>query len=216
MHAFIFDMDGLMLDTQSIAHQALKMTSKDFGLAITDEMCNSVRGLNESNTFSYLENSWEVRISESDYFSKFHNYYEKLLDENIPIKVGLVELLDTLDFHKIPKAIATSTNYDLAIKKLKRTNLKSRFPIVVGGDQVKQGKPFPDIFLKAAQLLLVEPNTCIVLEDSDAGIRAAFDAGMQPIMVPDGNIPSTESKEFAVRIFKSLDGVTEYVKNLIY
>ncbi|HMO18735.1 MAG TPA: HAD family phosphatase [Oligoflexia bacterium] len=208
-------MDGLMLDTQALAHQALKMASKDFGFLLTSPMCDAVRGLNESNTVQYLESYLGITIPEREYISRFHSYYQQLLDINIPIKSGLIELLDFLESYKIPKAIATSTSYDLAIRKLENTNLRDRFPTIVGGDHVERGKPFPDIFILAADKLSINPCSCYVLEDSDAGIEAAFEAGMKPIMVPDGNTPSDESKHRAIKIYASLKDVLDYATRLI-
>ena len=113
----------------------------------------------------------------------------------------------------MPKAVATSTARDAASFILKKAGLFGRFQAVVTGDQVARSKPAPDIFLEAARLLGAQPENCLVLEDSGAGICAAAAAGMIPIMVPDLIAPTEEIRRLARGIFDSLNDVLLYLKN---
>ncbi|MEZ4662666.1 MAG: HAD family hydrolase [Caldilineaceae bacterium] len=105
--------------------------------------------------------------------------------------------------------MATSTARPLALKKLTTTGLIDRFATIVGGDEVPNGKPAPDIFLAAAARLAVAPARCLVLEDSEAGVRAAHAAGMQSIMVPDLKAPSAAVKALALTVVQSLTDVSQ-------
>ena len=113
--------------------------------------------------------------------------------EGIAVKAGLHALLDWLDSTSVPRVVATSTRRERAQAHLERCGLRSRFDALVGGDEVTHGKPAPDIFLLAASRLDVGPADCVVLEDSEPGVRGALAAGMIPIMVPDMVAPSRRS-----------------------
>ncbi|MBV8470365.1 MAG: HAD family hydrolase, partial [Burkholderiaceae bacterium] len=127
--------------------------------------------------------------------------------EGLVVKPGLRELLDWLDAHAIPRAVATSTRRSRALAKLERAGLWPRIQALVGGDEIARGKPAPDIFLRAAELLGVSTPSCIVLEDSEPGITAALAAGMTPIMVPDLHAPSPSLLARNVLVLSSLHEV---------
>ena len=122
----------------------------------------------------------------------------------MPHKRGLVEFLDFLEAKAIPKAVATSTVTASARDALSRAGVLSLFEIIVGGDAIQHGKPAPDIFLEAAAQLGAEPSDCVVLEDSEPGIRAACAAGMTPILIPDLREPTQEMRQLAHTVVPSL------------
>ena len=111
--------------------------------------------------------------------------------DNVPIKTGLIELLDYLKEHGYKIAVATSTNYEKVMHNFDVTGIQGRFDAVVCGDMIERSKPAPDIYLRAAQLLEVPPQECMALEDSPNGIRSGAAAGMYTVMIPD-MIPATE------------------------
>ena len=126
----------------------------------------------------------------------------------IPRKPGLTELLKYLSAHKIPAAIATSSEQEYASFSLKAAGLDARqFAHIVTGEQVEKGKPAPDIYLEAARRLGANPTRCLALEDSDAGILSASAAGMIAVMVPDLKPPSPQARQAAFRVLTSLNEV---------
>jgi HAD superfamily hydrolase (TIGR01509 family) len=135
------------------------------------------------------------------------DFDERLSRAPLPLKPGAVALLDRVDARGIPKALATSTPRALALRCL--GDLHSRFSIFAFGDEVEYSKPAPDLFLLAASRLGVAPDDCLVIEDSEAGVRAAHAAGMAVIMVPDLVEPSPKIAAMAIRVCRSLDDVLQ-------
>ena len=209
--AIIFDMDGLMIDTERMALKAWQLAGADFGFPISDDIFITMVGRNRHDSDCIL-----VEIFGSDFpidavRKRRRTYVDGWIDEGkLAVKSGLLELLGFLDEISMPKAVATSTEYERAIHKLSLTNLLDHFPIVIAGDQIEKGKPAPDIFLAAAARLDILPERCLVLEDSDAGIQAAYNAGMTPVMIPDMKPPSEKSLAFAHRIFEGLAEFHDY------
>lgn len=203
--AVIFDMDGLMLDTERIAQQMWQQTGRENGFEIDDELYLGAIGRTAKDTsMIFREKFGEDFPFESMYERKQALLHEAITNDAIPVKTGLYELLDLLEERKIPKAVATSTARKTAVVKLSKTALIDRFPVIVCGDEVENGKPAPDIFLKAAAGLGIVPAHCLVLEDSESGIKAAHAGGMIPVNVPDMKQPSDEVRQIAYRVIDSL------------
>ena len=211
--AIIFDMDGLMIDTEKLALKAWQLAGSDFGFPISDDIFITMVGRNRWDSDRTL-----VEIFGSDFpvdavRKRYRAYLDGWIDEGkLAVKSGLLQLLCFLDKISMPKAVATSTEYERAIHKLSLTNLLDHFPIVIAGDQIEKGKPAPDIFLAAATRLDILPERCLVLEDSDAGIQAAYEAGMTPVMIPDMKPPSEKSLAFVHRIFGGLEEFHDYFR----
>ena len=200
-----------MIDTERLALKAWQLAGVDFGFPISDDIFITMVGRNRRDSDRTL-----IEIFGSDFPIKavrerYRAYLDGWIDEGkLSVKSGLLELLSFLDKISMPKAVATSTEYERAIYKLSLTNLLDHFPIVIAGDQIQKGKPAPDIFLAASVQLEVPPGSCLVLEDSDAGIQAAYDAGMTSVMIPDMKPPSEKSLAFAHRIFGGLREFHDY------
>ena len=161
----------------------------EFDLALTQPMV----GRNFRDCQSIIVDRYGPHYPTADLMKAWHLAYDAIVArEGIALKEGLIELLDWLEDAGIPKAVATSTRRDRARAKLAAKDLLPRFTGLVGGDEVTRGKPAPDIFLAAARLLGETADGCIVLEDSEPGVRAALAAGMVPIMVPDMHLPSAD------------------------
>lgn len=213
IEAVIFDMDGLMIDTERIAQRAWQIAGREGGFTIDDETYILAVGRTREDTKEIFQGRYGAAFPFDNLYERKQNIMYDLIDtEGIPTKPGLFELYDLIDELGIAKAVATSTARPTAIKKLTIVKALDRFEVLVCGDEIANGKPEPDIFLEAANRLGIGPEKCIVLEDSEAGVRAAHAAGMVPIMVPDMKQPSTEVAELAAHVLDSLWDVQPIVK----
>lgn len=206
--AVIFDMDGLMIDTERMAQRAWQRAGAEFGFTLPDELYLQAVGRTAKSTAELFRAGMGATFPFEDvYERKQHYLYTAIEEEGIPTKAGLVELIALLDRLALAKAVATSTARVLAIKKLTAAGLLHHFDTLVCGDEVVHGKPAPDIFLAAAAKLEVAPEHCVVLEDSSAGIKAAHAASMRAIWVPDLIQPTPELTPLAFCVLGDLHEV---------
>ena len=213
----IFDMDGLMLDTERIALGVWRQAAIDLGVALDDALAEQMVGRSRAANRLMLQAHFGHRVSFDDLAALAEARYQAVLaSEGVPRKPGLIELLDMLRARGIPLAVATSTARALAHHKLGQAAVLGYFDVVVGGDDVVHGKPSPDIFLRAADRLGARPAECVVLEDSGPGIHAASAAGMLPILVPDGGrLPPVEIRRLAVYVAESLPVAQRILERLL-
>lgn len=200
--AVIFDMDGLMLNTERLGKTAWINAAKTHGYELPDEIFMEMVGRNKTASDQVL----------IDYFGpdfpadKVRAHRRSIGHDVSEIKTqpGLLALLQHLKKHNIARAVATSSDYDIAISHLKHTEIFDYFNEIVTGNMVMRSKPAPDIFLEAAKRLKVSTKNCIILEDSESGIQAAAAAEAIPIMVPDLKQPSNEIRKLTYAVCKSL------------
>lgn len=209
----IFDMDGLMFDTERIAVMAWCAAGERFGVEISPELVLKTVGLDRRRTEgvyrAHLGGAFpyqEARAFRIEYANRF------IEAQGLPVKAGLYALLDFLNETGIATAVATSSERARTEKFLSLAGIRGRFDRIVCGDEVERGKPDPDIFLAAARGLSVDPAECMVLEDSESGLLAAWRAGMMPVLVRDLNNPSAEALSHVFREFASLDEVRDFLK----
>jgi HAD superfamily hydrolase (TIGR01509 family) len=216
IEAVIFDMDGLMLDTERLARRGWLAALEEFGASLTDEQYLRIVGRTATDSTAVLREMLGADFPVEQCRNRMRElYYADATENGIPIKPGLVELVDFLKERSLKYAVATSTARELTIPKLQLTGLLSTFTTIVAGDEIKNGKPAPDIFLAAARSLGAEPEKCVVLEDSSYGIRAAHAAKMIPIMVPDLSEPSVEIKSLTHAVVPSLHEAREIILRLL-
>lgn len=186
INAVIFDMDGLLLDSERIAFAVGRESCLALGLPWREDVALAMVGRNARDNAALLRHHFGDEYPVDAQREAFGHRYEALIAAGaIPLKDGVLALLDALDARGLPRAVATSTDHTRARFKLEKTGLWHRLHALVGGDEVARGKPEPDIFLAAAARLGVLPANCLALEDSNAGARAALAAGMQVCIVPD-------------------------------
>lgn len=212
IHAVIFDMDGLMLDTEPLYRSAWKKAAAQCGFLLSDGTYAHIVGRTAADAEAELANAFGSGFVLAD-FRVWRDKFEAVEFSGLmPKKPGLDGLLDLLESRRIPKAVATSTKRQRAAKQLEALGLLPRFSCIAAGDEVATGKPAPDIFLLAAQRLGVTPAVCLVLEDAEAGVAAASRAGMQVCLVPDLNTPPLSPVSSATAQFASLGDVARYLQ----
>ena len=208
INGVIFDMDGLMFDTERIYGIYWRQVSRELGYPMDDElvtmMCGAVRDFQIQAIHARMGEDAPAGdiIDECMRRTRAH-----IASNPIPFKAGLTELLTALRERGIPVAVATGTRRVSADDMLARSGIAPYVDAMVCGDEVTACKPDPEIFLKAAELIGVVPQECIVLEDSFNGIRAAHAAGAQPIMIPDTMQPTDDIRALCVHVFERLDEV---------
>jgi HAD superfamily hydrolase (TIGR01509 family) len=204
--AVIFDMDGLMFDTERLARTAWGLALGEWGHVLPEVVFLEMVGRTQPAVREILLKAFgrDLPFDSIVARTRFH-LNDAFTREGVPFKPGLGELLEALKHRAVPVAVASSTCREAVLDRLSRAGLD--FGVVVGGDEVNMGKPAPDLFLEACRRLALPPRECIVLEDSEPGIRGAHAAGTIPIMVPDVAPPGDEVRAMAHRVFPSLHEV---------
>lgn len=205
--AAVFDMDGVLLDTEPLYKQAMHAACAACGFEMSDEVHAAQIGIPADTGDLMLHAHFGPDFPLMQYKAKATAIMRELTAGDIPVKPGALELLGALQSRGIPAAVATSTASPLAPERLKRAGLFDLFAAVVTRSDVANGKPHPEPFLTAAARLGVAPEQCIALEDSHNGIRAAHGAGMRAIMVPDLLQPTGEIRALCHAVMDSLHAV---------
>jgi HAD superfamily hydrolase (TIGR01509 family) len=210
----IFDMDGTMLDTEPIYRQGWKNATAAQGITLPagefERIFDQIIGKNYTNCRRVLTTELPRLDFEKGYKACVAHKDGYVQNHGVPIKPGLFELQDKLEALGIQKCVATSTSKERAMHKLGIANIAHRFDVIVGGDEVEHGKPFPDIFMKAAALCGVPAQKypdCLVLEDSAAGVEGGHRAGMTVALIPDMLPPTETMRRMANLVCKDLHEV---------
>jgi HAD superfamily hydrolase (TIGR01509 family) len=204
--AVIFDMDGLLLDSEPLYRATWKAAASSMGFPIDDVLYERFVGRGNTEAEKILREHFGDGFPLSEFHTRWsRDFSDSIAAKPIPPKSGAMELLDSLETRGIPKALATSSPRVLGLRCL--GDLASRFAALAFGDEVSHSKPAPDLFLLASHRLGIAPADCLVLEDSEAGVRAARAAGMDVIMVPDLVPPSDEIASMATRVCGTLHEV---------
>jgi HAD superfamily hydrolase (TIGR01509 family) len=207
--AVVFDMDGLLVDTEPHYLQAIETTAKDRGHLLPSGFVLATVGMsNEAARLIWLDHFGPDFDFEGFWAASHRTFYE-VGAARVCLKAGVVELLDSLDAAGLPRAVATSSTHDAAQHHLGRHGVIDRFDTIVARGDYARGKPNPDPFLLAAKRLGIDPAFCLALEDSHNGVRAASSAGMMTIMVPDLLAPTDEMHGLCVGIAHDLHEVKD-------
>jgi HAD superfamily hydrolase (TIGR01509 family) len=203
--AVILDMDGLMLDTEPVSERCWKAAAREAGHDIDDALFARMIGRTMAEDHRLLRERFGAAFPAETVGARARVLFHDLLEtEGVARKPGLLDLLARLDARAVPRAVATSAALDGARRQLARAGVLDRVHAVAAGDEVRAGKPAPDVFLLAAERLGVAPARCAVLEDSGPGIHAARAAGMTAILVPDRVAPHPDVRAAAHVVVASL------------
>lgn len=210
--AVIFDMDGVIFDTEKVYLDIWIEVFEKYGYKMTKELYVNVMGTGRKNVIkTFLENFGDDLPIEKMYEEKDNQLFYIIENQGIPLKEGVKELFSMLKEKNYKIALATSAKRERVEKQIKDKWLKESFDAIVCGDDVEKGKPIPDIFLKAAKKIDVEPENCFVVEDSPAGIKAAFSGGMKGIHVEDLKVADEDILKYCQKSFKDLQEVKKYL-----
>ena len=213
--AVLFDMDGLMVDTESLATEAFIHSAKKQGYDMTKEETLLVLGFTTKSIYEFWENYFKNSdVSGKQLVDDHYKYIENILFTTGPRKMPYIEeLLKYLKESNYKVAVASSSNMNHIINNMEKTGLKKYIDEFASGAEVENGKPAPDVFSLAAERLGVKPEECLVLEDSKAGVIAGSSAGAKVIMVPDMFKPDEECKERTYRIVGNLGEVISILED---
>lgn len=215
----IFDVDGLMIDTESVWKNAFDKAGDKYGIPnLGDTLFPSLIGKRLEDEQVLLN-----RLLPSDIQDKLLNEWRQIglssLANKVPVKPGLYEMLDFLEQHHIKMAVATTTRRDLTEQRLKKIGVYDRFEYVLCGDEVtkrkpdpEMRKPDPEIYLSVLKKMNTKAENTIVLEDSSVGVEAAYRAGIDCIQVPDLIAPTEVQKKQTVYTAKDLIEAKDYIK----
>lgn len=211
--AVIFDMDGLLFDTERLAARGWKEAGRQFGIQLTDEKIGQIRGRNIASSRT-LFRDWYGDTVEYDAVRAVRTAYlnQVVEDEGTPVKPGVQNLLKYLKENGIKRALATSSQREIAERYFRLAQLPMEFDASVCGTEIQNSKPAPDVFLLAAKKMGVRPEHCLVLEDSPNGIHAAAAAGCSVIMVPDMDQPTEEITGLCTAVVQTLNDVVDWLE----
>ena len=199
--AIIFDMDGLMIDSERVTFECYQEILKGMNLTMDEEFYKTLLGKPLKGIYQRFYDVYGNDFPIEDVIKDVHALMAKRFEtEGVPIKTGLKSLLEYLKENNYKTIVATSSNRDRVDTILSQAQITDYFDDSICGDEVTKGKPNPEVFLKSCQKLGVNVDEAIVLEDSEAGIQASYDAGIKVICIPDMKYPE---KQYEEKTFKA-------------
>ena len=214
MEAVIFDLDGLLADTEIISLKVYQELLEDFGIPFTEETYSrEYSGHREEENVQRFLDTYDLPWNFDQTLDKVYELEARILAKGVNLKKGSKNLLAFLQREGILIALATSSVESRARIILDSNGILSLFDHLVFAKDVKRSKPYPDIFLKACSDLNVLPENCLVLEDSEAGIEAAYRAGIPVICIPDLKMPAQSFLNKTEQVFQDLDAVRDYLES---
>ena len=208
----IFDMDGTLLDTEKLFRRSWIETSEDHGLPDSESFYEFVAGSPAILLREKFLHTYGNGVDYDEFLARRKQKFLSYIQNDVPLKPHCVELLDYLKSEGVKIALATSTNIEITRNNLEKSGILKYFDAIVTGDEVRNGKPAPDIFLLAAERISAIKDETVIVEDTYNGLRGAFAAGIRGIMVIDGQMPNEETHRIAVCECQDLNEVLNYIK----
>ncbi len=216
MKAFLFDIDGTLLDTERIYVKAWQAAAEKLGYYLSDDLMRRTRAIDPRISAKMMEDEVGGGFSYEAVRKVRIEIGEAMVEtDGHLLKPGAKVLLEALRAAGVPYAAVTSTGRAHTARHLELAGIAELLPVRVTGDMVSRGKPNPDIFLMGASILDIDPSACYAVEDSGAGIRAGATAGMKPILVPDLALVDAETRGLAFRVVDSLDDILNALPALL-
>lgn len=211
--ALIFDMDGVILDSEQLVRRSWNLAAQDYGAANSDPVFLLTVGTTRKHTCDILREHYGVDFPAEEFNTSLSKIYHEIeAVEGVPVKTGARELLQWAKQTGFRVGLASSTRQPIVERELGRENLLQYFDYVLGGDRIARSKPFPDIYETACREMGVQPANAFAIEDSYNGIRAAHTAGMMPVMVPDLLPPTEEMRQLSTAVFSDLTEFHAYLE----
>lgn len=212
MKAVIFDMDGILIDSENLVAQCWMEIAAENHMEGIEETIRRCTGLNKNDTRQLVMDTYGPDFPYDELSARASRRFQELVAENgLPMKKGAREILQFLRDRQVPIGLASSTREAMVQKEMTDLGLIGFFDQIVGGDAVEHSKPNPEIYLIACGKMGYAPADCMAVEDSPNGIRAASAAGMETVMVPDLVAPDEEMMCTADHIFTDLIEFMEYL-----
>lgn len=211
----IFDMDGLLFDTEVVYNQEWYKLAKVYKLTINPMMLDKLRGTSGKRMHQIIKSYWPHVDVEKLCKELFENA-QQTMQTGVPMKPGVLEVLKYFKANAVKMAVASSAPFSLIMNNLNTADITIYFDAIISGQHVQQGKPAPDIFLLAASKLELLPEDCYVFEDGLHGVKAGICAGCFTIMIPDLVLPNEEVYESSTVICSSLLEVLDALKQKLY
>lgn len=205
--AVVFDLDGLLIDSEILIRDAMIAVSPRFGRPVDLPFFLTLVGHTRARNDAALQQHFGAHFALDEFHAAVHAHFGAERETGAALKAGVIELLDALDHAALPRAIATSSSHEWVDRHLTLHGLSDRFSAVIARGDYVNSKPHPEPYLTAAAQLGVAPDLCLALEDSYSGVTAAHAAGMMTIMVPDLLAPTDEMRARTVRIVETLHDV---------
>lgn len=213
INTVIFDMDGLLIDSEMMWYQLYQRLLEPYGYGFSlEDYTQTYSGRVLLEILSEVKERFHLPYCPEKEVEELFSWEEEYIEKGIPLKSGARELLKYLKENHYKILLATSSVPKRAHKILESNEVDAYFDDMAFGSEVKRGKPYPDIFLKACEKVGEKPENCLVLEDSEAGVHAAYAAGIPVICIPDLKQPNQQMKEETTEILSSLYQVIDYLE----
>ena len=212
MQCVVFDMDGVLFDSEALVLRSWEQTAEIHGIPDVREVCLRCLGTNAAESRRLFLEKYGADFPYDTYKAEMSaRYWENVGEGKLELKPGVREILDALRQNGWKTAIASSTRTAVVREEMQHFGLEQMFDEIIGGDMVRRSKPDPEIYLTACRVLGADPAETDAVEDSYNGIRSAAAAGMRPVMIPDLLPPTPEIESLTAKIFPSMTEFQQFL-----